>query len=66
MVFPDNILELVYEETGFTLSFNALDAMKLINTTTSSIHVAYSEEWRALKSVPTFKLASYEYYIILP
>lgn len=50
MVFPDNLLHLEYNASGFVLEFNTLDAMKLMSTTdTHSVRVAMSEPWQASK-----------------
>jgi len=54
MVFPDNVLHLEHEKTGFILQFNCLDAMKRMSVDSEEIQVASSEVWK--KSRYSFRL----------
>lgn len=50
MVFPDNCLYLVHEQSGLILEFNTLQAMKLMAThDIEDIQVECSEAWQASK-----------------
>lgn len=51
MVFPDNKVTLQNTATGVGIEFNALDALKMVDSTKETLSVAASKEWLALRSV---------------
>lgn len=44
MVFPNNVLTIIHA-SGCQIEFNALDALKTVDSGKLSIKVACSEEW---------------------
>jgi type 2A phosphatase activator TIP41 len=47
MIFGDNLASIEHLETGWTLAFNAFDALDLVDKTDSKmLQVSYSKEWQ--------------------
>ncbi|KAJ5591750.1 TIP41-like protein [Penicillium hispanicum] len=47
MIFGDNYVMIEHEKTGWSISFNAFDALNLVDKTGQSmLQVAYSKEWQ--------------------
>lgn len=47
MIFGNNFVSLKHEESGFSIDFNALDALQRVDKTGEKmLKVAYSEEWQ--------------------
>ncbi|GMM58975.1 Tip41 protein [Maudiozyma humilis] len=49
MIFGNNYVQILDEERGWGLEFNALDALKLVKLEDSGIRVAHSQDWMASK-----------------
>lgn len=50
MVFPDNVLQLIHEQSGFGLEFSALHALQRVDSGKRDIKIACAEEWKASRS----------------
>lgn len=50
MVFAENILSLRNSSTNHGIEFNALDALKLVDSENESVHVANSQVWKEARS----------------
>jgi type 2A phosphatase activator TIP41 len=47
MIFGDNLASIEHIDSGWTLAFNAFDALDLVDKTDSKmLQVAYSKEWQ--------------------
>ena len=46
MIFPQNYIRLECLEGGFGIEFNALDALKLVDTSNDPVKVAYASDWK--------------------
>lgn len=58
MIFGDNYVAIEHEKSGWSINFNALDALDLVDKTGQSmLQVAYSKEWQ--KSRYATNLLSY-------
>lgn len=47
MVFPDNILSLKHESSGFGIEFTALHALQVVDSGKRDIKIACADEWKA-------------------
>lgn len=50
MVFPDNVLRLKQESSGFGIEFTALHALQRVHSGKQEIKIACAEEWKASRS----------------
>jgi type 2A phosphatase activator TIP41 len=47
MIFGDNVASIEHLDTGWTLAFNAFDALDVVDKTDSKmLQVSYSKEWQ--------------------
>ena len=59
MVFAENILKIKNSLSNHTIEFNALDALKLVDSEHESVHVANSQAWKEARSHIFFKQLAY-------
>lgn len=61
MIFGDNYVAIEHEKSGWSINFNAFDALDLVDKTGQSmLQVAYSKEWqksRYVKSLLSYNKA---------